>query len=180
MMQKRLIMMFLIGFVLLQIQSLMKGEANAMENDESVIELLARLTCPYELSQVNPGLADDYEAVGTIDIAPVKTWNIEAGRIELYQGDSGGYLALLVKDEKIYCAQYVNGCCFNASDEYNVIPQKSYYHEAENSGYGMYVKVRSAFYIDGTAVHLVYGSPHAKEPLRCYVDDADSILSLVK
>ncbi len=179
-MRKALNLMVLIGLALLCTLTLAEGETMEIKYDESVTEILARLTCPYQLTQINAELAADYESVGTINIALVQTWDIEDGRVELYQGDAGGYLALLVKEGKIFCAQYVNGFCLGDAGEQETIPQNSYYHEAENSRYGVYIRIQSAFYLDGQAVHLIYGRPNAKEPLRCYFDDTDSILSLIE
>lgn len=151
-----------------------------MKPDESVIAVLAKLTCPYELSKINSGAADDYDIISSIDILLKQMWNTEEGRVELYQGNSGGYLALLVKDKKILCAQYVNGSKLNDSYEFSMIPTNSYFHEFVVDGDGMYVRGQSAFYIDGRAIYLLYTTPQDEEPLCCYVNDENSILSLVE
>ena len=130
-MRKTLIVLFLSLCTVLLTQSLWKGKTNEMEPDESVIKVLAKLTCPYELSEINSGEANDYEVLSSIDIPLKQMWNTEEGRVELYQGNSGGYLALLVKDDKILCAQYINGSKLNDSYEYRSIPTKSYFHDYE-------------------------------------------------
>ena len=179
-MRKTLIVLFLSLCTVLLTQSLWKEKANEMKPDESVIMVLAKLSCPYELSEIDSGVANDYEVLSSIDIPLKKMWNTEEGRVELYQGNSGGYLALLVKDEKILCAQYINGSKLNDSYEYRLIPANSYFHENVFSGDGMYIKGQSAFYIDGRAIYLLYTTPQDKEPICCYVNDENSILSLIE
>lgn len=169
----------LVCLIALVFQPYSPEEVKRNMHDEAIVAVLNNLDCPFLLSRMTPEKTADYAAIDTTGLTMMDRWDIETGRVELFQGNSGDYLAILVNDDKVKCAQYINN---SALPEDN--PQKDslpniYYHETKYSGNGFYQKIESAFFIDGKATEIMYFSPNSREGIAIPTCDGENILSLL-
>lgn len=169
----------LICLITVVLQPYHSKEVKRNMHDETIVAVLSSLNCPFLLSQLTPEKLADYAAIDTTGLTMVNRWDVETGSVELFQGSSGDFLAILVNDNKVKCAQYINNYAlpednFQADSLPNI-----YYHEAKYSGDGFYLKVERAFFIDGKATEFIYFSPNSHEGIINPVSDSESILSLL-
>lgn len=161
--------------VLLNTAFLITG-GEIMLYDKDVALVFDQLDCAVLLSEINEDKYGDYSVVEKSKLLKVQSWQFEDKQIELLKGKKD-YIAIMRDEDKVYCAQYING--YNLDE---ICEEKRYIepflHKNEICGNGMYVRTEIAFFLDGETIYNVYFNPTNKEPN--YTDNPkENLLSLV-
>ena len=147
-----------------------------MVGDRSILRVIEGLDCPALISEISDLNYGSYDVVRESELELVRSWDIEDKKIELFKGEEKGYLAILRKEDAVYCCQYINNCTSeNLADS---MPDDIYFYIFENSGSGIYVKYETAFMIDATEFSLIYWLPNASKPLASKISSDESLLAM--
>lgn len=149
-----------------------------MVGDQSILRVINDLNCPILISEISDSNYGGYDAIEESELELVRSWDIEDKKIELFRGAEKGYLAILRKDDAVYCSQYINDYTSQNLEGIDAMPDDLYFYIFENSGSGIYVKYKTAFMLDGTEFNLIYWSPNASKPSASKVSSDESILSM--
>ena len=136
------------------------------EFDEEIMDVLNALKCFDYVIDLEDMLNNPYGAYSVVessDLELIQSWNVEGTMIELWAGKGNGYLGLIRIDDKVYCAQYINDFTVPDLDTMDTIPEGAVVHQAETYGYGVYYGGRSAYFIDGRYIELIYYYPGFEE-----------------
>ena len=151
-----------------------KGENTTMDKiDQEIVAIIEELNCPYllepnycEAFDVHAHV-DHYDLVTNSELVCVATTEFEGYRAELYQGKNA-YLALIVSNNTVLCAQYINPVPH--TEMYN--SESIYQHTGSISGSGIYSRTCIAYFMDGYAQFDLYfspaGQPHRQPPTADY------------
>ncbi len=156
--------------------NLQGADITRIDNDPSVLEVLNRLELPSERHSISDAVFKPADTVRDSRLSFVASWEENSSMIELYKGEYNGYLAVLVSEDKIYCAQYVNDFYTDDIDFDHIDDYKFYFYEMEAIGDGIYVKTRAAYFLDGKGISLVYFDPLSSSPSMVFVNSTASLL----
>lgn len=154
-----------------------KGEST-MNHDEQIISVIYELGCPVLISGISDQVYGSYSIIEAAGLDFIQSWNLDGRTIELYKGKTSDYLAILRNDDRIYCAQYINGFDAEVQNQTNTIPSNAYYHTIETSASGIYVRTEIGFFIDCQSIHRIFWSPTDSEPSYFSVSDSECILAV--
>lgn len=154
------------------------GYSESMTNqyDISILNTLKRLDCPFTRENISDSRFCPYEAIQSDDITLVKSWAAEDGTIELFAGAYGGYLAILRKENKILCAQYINRKPHNTLENEYFRDHQIYFYDLVVNGSGIYGKSRIAYFIDGSMVAFLFYSPTDTKPVRFFTSSSSCLI----
>ena len=148
-----------------------KGEEKQVHNyDSSILCVIDQLECTFNPFSISDSVYSSYEIIKNSGLICIQTWPDETGTIELYKGSYGGYLAILRREDRVYCAQYINDLSYKDLFLESTGHSTPYYYELVGMGSGMYGRYRHAYFIDGTDEVLIYDTPYATEPIRIFTD----------
>ena len=171
-MNKRIIVCYLLLCICLH-HCFVAEEAKHHMIDESLIDVLSIIKAEFYLSEATSVHAVEYVNPEDYGLSIEKVIETDHFRVELYRGKKGGLLALAVRDDRIYCAQYINEI---ASDSV-VNMDEVYTHTLISAGSGMYSEVHIAFFADGKSLEWFYTNPNRKN-VRLSIYEKESIFSI--
>ena len=154
------------------------SEISTNQYDSTVVEVLEQLDCPSARSLISDSAFCSGKPIEESELVFVQAWYDEKGIVELYADKNGGYLASLRNDDRIYCAQYVNGknaddLTPTAIDEHDI-----YIYEYVSALSGLYRKGRYGYFLDGKELTMLYYSPVATKPDLILVESRENLLSV--
>ena len=148
-----------------------------MAIDKSIVDIVECLNCPVLYSDVSESEYAPYSIIQEAGIKLFQSWPMEDKTVEMYKGKANGYLGILRKDDKVFCAQYLNnayGCDYS---DRAAIPGGVYYYTFETSASGIYVKTEMAFFTDGQVYSRIFRSPNDTKPFSTLLNTDESMLS---
>ena len=160
----------------LGIHSMDKG-GGKMAGDRSISRIVERLDCAILCSHISETKYAPYDIIENSGIERIHSWPAENKIVELYKGQDNGYLAILRKDDKVYCAQYLNDLCPEDLFDHTDIPENVYYYELENSASGIYIRTRIVFFTDGRVYRQLFSYPSETVPFKSMLNTNENILS---
>lgn len=165
-------------FICIILPTLGIGEGNMkiFRPDQSILDVLLRLNCPYRLEGVEDIQLANYDIIQQSALVLKDSWKYNDFTIELFTSSEKDYLAIARIDNDVYCAQYVNHMNSRQLENQEDKLEQFYYHEAVSAGYGIYYKERIAFFSDGTALILVYYDPMATKPTNTYIETKTNLV----
>lgn len=173
---KRMLSVFLtVTFVFLM--TTVKGE-DEMNYDKQIIEVICELDCPALISGISDQIYGSYSVIESSGLHCIRSWDYGEGTIELYEGKKSDYLAVLRNNDRVYCAQYVNGSDTQVRDQTNIISENVYYHRIVSSASGIYVRTEIAFFMDCQSIQRIFSSPVEQEADYFSISDAECILAI--
>ncbi len=144
--------------------------------DPSIIEIINKLECPSERHNISETVFKSSDIIQNSRLSFVASWEENGSIIELYKGEYNGYLAVLVSEDKIYCAQYVNDFYTDSIDFDHIDDYEFYFYEMEAVGDGIYCKTRVAYFLDGRELSQVYYYPQESSPTLQSITSTSSLL----
>lgn len=150
-----------------------------MAFDKEIINVIDNLNCPVLISAISDSWYGLYSTVKESKLELLQSWEYGDKVIELYIGESDDRLAVLRKDDHVYCAQYINGFDACAREMGTVTPSSAYFHIIETSGSGVYVRTEIGFFMDSQSIHSIFSTPTGTIPYYSSMSDSECILALI-
>ena len=164
--------------VFLLITQMAQG-GTTMAFDKEIINVIDNLNCPVLISAISDSWYGLYSTVKESKLELLQSWEYGDKVIELYIGESDDRLAVLRKDDHVYCAQYINGFDACAREMGTVTPSSAYFHIIETSGSGVYVRTEIGFFMDSQSIHSIFSTPTGTIPYYSSMSDSECILALI-
>ena len=171
-----LFLLFMFICVILPASGIGEGNMKIFSPDQSIMDVLLQLNCPYRLEEVKDIQPAEYNIIQQSTLVLKDSWKYNDYTIELFTSSGKDYLAIARIDNDVYCAQYVNHMNSRQLESQEDRIEQFYYHEAVSAGYGIYYKERIAFFSDGTALILVYYDPMASKPMNTYIETKTNLV----
>lgn len=146
--------------------------------DPDILNLIELWECPYFIATVTDECYGSYLDLQNsgLKLQDVCAYNDMV--IELYSGKENCYLAILRQDDRVYCAQCVNGIM---SDEYEESMRGDIcIHSTITCRTGTALQRDCAYFIDGKMLLSVTFIPYDAEPLIEWEDNQSLVALLLE